>query len=295
MEWSLLQGFLELSRYGSLSAASRALGLSQPTLSRRLAELEGTLGVSLFLRGARGLVLTAAGERLVKVAERMREAASGVPEVVAAGHDPVSGVVRVTAPEAGLASEWLPEVLLPLRALHPGLLVEIAVENRLVDMSKREADIAIRNQRPSDAALTARSVGQHGWYLYASAAYLAARPPVSELSDLRQHDLLVFETPEHGLQSRWFSKRRLTERVVLRSNSVEALARAARAGWGITLLPAFAADRDPGLSRVLPELPITRTPLWLITHAQLKLSPRVQAVFRLLAKSFDQVRERSAR
>ena len=81
MDWSLLQGFLELSRYGSLSAASRALGVSQPTLSRRLAELEGALGVSLFLRGARGLVLTAAGERMLKVAERMREAASWVPDV----------------------------------------------------------------------------------------------------------------------------------------------------------------------------------------------------------------------
>jgi DNA-binding transcriptional LysR family regulator len=295
MDWSLLQGFLELSRYGSLSAASRALGVSQPTLSRRLAELEGALGVSLFLRGARGLVLTAAGERMVKVAERMREAASWVPEVVEAGHDPISGVVRVTAPEAGLATEWLPEVLLPLRAQHPDLLVEIAVENRLVDMTKREADIAIRNQRPSDAALTARSVGQHAWYLYASPAYLAARPPVTEFSDLRQHDLLAFETPDHSLQSRWWSKRHLSERVVMRSNSVQALARAARAGWGITVLPAFVADRDLSLSRLLPERPITRMPLWLITHAELKLSPRVQAVFRLLAKSFDQARQRPMR
>jgi DNA-binding transcriptional LysR family regulator len=292
MDWSLMQGFLELGRYGSLSAASRALGVSQPTLSRRLALLEETLGVSLFLRGPRGLVVTAAGERLVKVAERMREAASWVPELMAAGHDPLSGVVRVTAPEAGLATEWLPQALLPLRTLHPGLLVEIAVENRLVEMSKREADIAIRNRRPTDASLTARAVGTFAWYLYAAPEYLAGRPAVSELSDLLQHDVLMYETPGDNRQSHWLSQRRLLGRVVLRSNSVDALARAARVGWGVAMLPAFVADRDAGLRRLLPERPITKMPLWLVTHVELKRSPRVQAVFRQLARRFDESRER---
>jgi DNA-binding transcriptional LysR family regulator len=295
MDWSLLQGFLELGRYGSLSAASRALGVSQPTLSRRLATLETSLGVSLFLRGPRGLTLTAAGERLVKVTERMREAARAVPEVVEAGHDPVSGVVRVTVPEAGLATDWLPRALLPLRKLHPGLLVEISVENRLVEMGKREADIAMRNQRPTDEALTARSLGTFAWYLYASPQYLAAHPPVAELSDLRHQDVLVYETPDNGRQGRWLSHRRLMDRVVLRSNSLDALARAARLGWGVAMLPAFVADRDPALSRVLPERPITRMPLWLVTHVELKRSPRVQAVFRLLIKSFEPMRELAAR
>lgn len=287
-----MQGFLELGRYGSLSAASRALGISQPTLSRRLALLEETLGVSLFLRGPRGLVPTAAGERLVKVAESMREAASWVPELMAAGHDPVSGVVRVTAPEAGLATEWLPKALLPLRTLHPGLVVQIAVENRVVEMSKREADIAIRNQRPTDGALTTRAVGTFAWYLYAAPEYLERRPAISELTDLMQHDILLYETPSDNRQSRWLSQRRLLGRVVLSSNSVDALARAARVGWGIAMLPAFVADRDTGLRRVLLERPITKMPLWLVTHAQLKRSPRVQAVFRQLARRFEETRER---
>jgi DNA-binding transcriptional LysR family regulator len=211
---------------------------------------------------------------------------------MAAGHDPVSGVVRVTAPEAGLATEWLPKALLPLRTLHPGLVVEIAVEHRVVEMSKREADIAIRNQRPTDGALTTRAVGTFAWYLYAAPEYLERRPATSELTDLMQHDILLYETPSDDRQSRWLSQRRLLGRAVLSSNSVDALARAARVGWGIALLPAFVADRDTGLRRVLLERPITKMPLWLVTHAQLKLSARVQAVFRRLARRFEETRER---
>ncbi len=291
MDWSALHGFLEVSRHGSLSAASRALGVSQPTLSRRLAQLESQLSVSLFLRGPRGLTLTAAGERMLKIAERMREAAQLIPEAVEAGHDPVTGVVRVTAPEAGLATDWLPRALLPLRTLHPELVVELVVDNRLLALARREADVAIRNQRPTEGALTVRSVGAHGWYLYASPGYLATRPPIERLSNLRDHDLLAYQTPEGSRQARWLDRRRLTDRVVLRSNSVDALARSARAGWGVAVLPAFVGDRDPSLERLLPEQPITRMTLWLATHAELGKSPRVRAVFRQLARSFDEHRE----
>ena len=295
MDWSLLQSFLEVSAHGSLSAASRALRVSQPTLSRRLAELEEALAVSLFLRGPRGLTLTAAGERLLVIAERMRSAAGSVPDVVEAGHDPVSGVVRVTAPDVALVADWLPTLLLPLRTLHPGLILELAVENRVVQMGKREADIAIRNQRPTEEALTVRSGGTLGWYLYAARDYVASRPRIAELAHLRQHDILLYETPGDDRQSRWLARHRLLERVVLRSNSVDALARAARVGWGVTLLPAFVADHDAALERLLPDQPVTKTPLWLVTHVELKRSPRVGAVFKFIGRCLDENRERQLR
>ena len=291
MDWSLLQSFLEVSAHGSLSAASRALRVSQPTLSRRLAQLEEALSVSLFLRGPRGLTLTAAGERLLAIVEPMRRAVASVPDVVEAGHDPVSGVVRVSAPDVGLVADWLPALLLPLRTLHPGLLVELAVENRVVEMGKREADIALRNRRPSDTALTVRSVGSYPWYLYGARDYVAARPRVAELAHLRHHDVLLYETAGDSRQAKWLSRQRLLDRVVLRSNSIDALARAARAGWGVVLLPAFVADRDPALQRLLPQKPITETPLWLVTHVELRRSPRVSAVFRFLARSLESHRQ----
>jgi DNA-binding transcriptional LysR family regulator len=295
MDWSLLQSFLEVSAHGSLSAASRALRVSQPTLSRRLAQLEEGLSVSLFLRGPRGLTLTAAGERLLAIAERMRHAAGSVSDVVEAGHDPVSGVVRLTAPDVGLVADWLPTLLLPLRTLHPGLLIELAVENRVVAMGKREADIALRNTRPTEEALTLRSGGTYAWYLYAARDYVAARPRVTELAHLSRHDMLLFEMPDDNRQARWLSRHGLLERVVLRSNSIDALARAARVGWGVAFLPAFVADRDPALERLLPEQPIVKTPLWLVTHVELKRSPRVSAVFRFLARSLEPSRERRGR
>jgi DNA-binding transcriptional LysR family regulator len=295
MDWSLLQSFLEVSAHGSLSAASRALRVSQPTLSRRLAQLEDDLSVSLFLRGPRGLTLTAAGDRLLAIGERMRQAAGSVAEVVEAGHDPVSGVVRVTAPDVGLVADWLPTLLLPLRALHPGLLVELAIENRVVEMGKREADIALRNRRPTDQTLTVRSAGMYTWYFYAARDYVASRSPVAELAHLRQHDVLLYETAEDNRQAAWLSRQRLLGRVVLRSNSVDALARAARVGWGVAMLPAFVAERDPALQRLLPDQAIVKTPLWLVTHVELKRSPRVRAVFRFLAKSLDTNRERGGR
>jgi DNA-binding transcriptional LysR family regulator len=295
MDWSLLQSFLEVSAHGSLSAASRALRVSQPTLSRRLVQLEEALSVSLFLRGPRGLTLTAAGERLLAIAERMRQAAGAVPDVARAGHDPVSGVVRVSAPDVGLIADWLPTLLLPLRALHPGLLVELAIENRVVEMAKREADIALRNQRPRDGALTARAAGTYPWFLYGARDYIAARPRVAELAHLRQHDVLLYETAGDSRQTKWLARHRLLDRVVLRSNGIDALARAARVGWGVALLPSFVADRDPALERLLPEQPIIRTPLWLVTHVELQRSPRVSAVFRYLARSLEGDRERPPR
>jgi DNA-binding transcriptional LysR family regulator len=259
-------------------------------LGLRLAQLEEALSVSLFLRGPRGLTLTAAGERLLAIAERMRQAAGALTDVVEAGHDPVSGVVRVSAPDVGLVADWLPALLLPLRTLHPGLLIEVAVENRVVEMGKREADIALRNQRPRDGALTVRSAGSYPWYFYGARDYLAARPRVAELAHLRQHDVLVYEAASDDRQARWLARQRLLERVVLRSNSIDALARAARVGWGVTLLPSFVADRDPALQRLLPSKPILETPLWLITHVELKRSPRVGAVFRFLARSLEKNR-----
>jgi DNA-binding transcriptional LysR family regulator len=105
----------------------------------------------------------------------------------------------------------------------------------------------------------------------------------------------LFETAGENRQARWLSRHGLLERVVLRSNSVDALARAARIGWGVALLPAFVADRDPALQRLLPELLIAKTPLWLVTHVELKRSPRVSAVFRFLARSLEANRERRAR
>jgi DNA-binding transcriptional LysR family regulator len=295
MDWSGLRDFLVLAEQGSVSRASQLLGLSQPALSRRLLRLEQELGVSLFLRSPRGLRLTAAGERVRSIAERMQGMAREVSEAVQQGHDPVSGVVRISAPEAGLGTEWLPRVLLPLRKEYPELLLEICIENQVVDLARGASDIAIRGLRPTDPALTARRVGKVGWALFASRAYLERRATPSNLSELSQHDLLLYEQSFNTRQRAWLERQGLSERVVLRATSVDALTRATSAGWGVAILPVAVAASEAAsgasLCRVLPALELGHLSLWLVTHADLRKSPRIRSVFQFLARCFERDRQ----
>ena len=147
-------GFFGAGEHGSVSSASRLLGLSQPALSRRLLRLEEELEVPLFSRSPRGLQLTAAGERVLAVAKRMREVADEVEEAAGQGHDPVGGVVRISAPEAGLGTGWLPRVLLPLRREHPDLILEIHIE-----VGRRSGARSLRHRDPRP---TPGRPGAHG-------------------------------------------------------------------------------------------------------------------------------------
>jgi len=291
MEWSSLRDFLALAEQGSVSSASKLLGLSQPALSRRLLRLEEELDVPLFLRSPRGLQLTAAGERVLAVARRMQDVAAEVEEAAGQGHDPVSGVVRISAPEAGLGTDWLPRVLLPLRREHPDLLLEIHIENQVVDLARGASDIAIRGLRPVDPVLTARRVAKIGWALFAAHSYLARSPSPGSARALAEHDLLIYEQSFNARQAAWLERLGLSERVVLRSTSVDALISATRAGWGIALLPGMIGDADPLLCRVLPALDVGSMHLWLVTHADLRKSPRIHSVFQFLVRCFERDRK----
>lgn len=290
VDWSSLRDLLALAEHGSVSRAAKQLRLSQPALSRRLLRLEEELGVSLFLRNPRGLRLTAAGERVRDIAERMQGMAQEVREAVQHGHDPVSGVVRISSPEAGLGTEWLPRALLPLRQEHPELLIEISIENQVVDLAQGASDIALRGLRPADPALTARRLGKIGWGLYAARAYLELRGQPGQLSELSRHDLLLYEQSFNTRQRAWAEHWGLGERVVLRSTSVDALMAATRAGWGIALLPLAVCSRDSQLVRVLPAAEVGHLQIWLVTHADLRKSPRIRAVFQFLARCIERDR-----
>jgi DNA-binding transcriptional LysR family regulator len=291
MDWSSLRDFLELAEGGSISRAAQRLGVSQPALSRRLLRLEEQLGVSLFLRGPRGLQLTAAGQRVRVIAERMSGLASEVGEAVRLGHDPVSGVVRISAPEAGLGTDWLPSALLPLRKEHPELALQLLIENQVVDLAKGAADIAIRGLRPSDPELTARRVAKAGWGLFAARQYLERRTSLSSPSDLSQHDLLLYEQSFNTRQRTWLEKHGLAKRIALSSNNMDALLHATRAGWGVALLPLLQAQADVHLRRVLPALDVASMSLWLVTAADLRKSPRIRTVFQFLTTCFERDRE----
>lgn len=290
MDWSSLRDFLLLAEQGSISRAAAHLKVSQPALSRRLQRLEDELGVGLFSRGPRGLQLTAAGQRVRAIAERMSGLATEVGEAVRQGHDPVNGVVRISAPEAGLGTDWLPRALLPLRREHPELALELSIDNQVVDLARGAADIAVRLVRPSQPAWTARRVGKIGWGLFAAPHYLERRASLAGPGDLGKHDLLLYEQGFLTLQRAWLEKQGLAGRVALRSNSIDALTRATRAGWGVALLPLAVAAADVHLRRVLAALELASPSLWLVTAADLRRSPRIRTVFRFLSACFERER-----
>ncbi|WP_367187566.1 LysR family transcriptional regulator, partial [Phenylobacterium sp.] len=171
LDWSSVRDFLAVAEAGSLSGAARRLGVSQPTLSRRIAALEESLHLELFRRSPTGLELTEAGEALLEPARQMERGAQAV-EVTASGRDlELAGPVRITTTD-GLAVEWLTPNLADLRDRYPRIDFEVIIRLNAVDLLRREADIAIRMGRPRQADLTARRVGELALGLYASRAYL---------------------------------------------------------------------------------------------------------------------------
>jgi DNA-binding transcriptional LysR family regulator len=283
LDWSALRDFLAVAESGSLSAAARRLGVSQPTLTRRMAALQQTLGAELLRRGSRGLELTDAGEAILGSARQMAQEAQAI-EVAASGRDrALAGTVRITATE-GLAVEWLTPALTAFHERHPRIDLEILVRNTALNVLRREADVAIRLGRPQQAELVARRVAELTLGLYASRGYLERSGVPRTQGDLAQHHGVAFDAAEKytGVGS-WLERSLGEARVVFRANTLAAQRAAIRAGFGIGGQSCFIAERDPLLARVLPDAAV-RVEIWLVTHPGLRRSARIRAVFDFLAE-----------
>lgn len=276
MNWDDLRFFVALARAGSLSAAARALQTEHTTVARRVAALETRLGVRLFEPAARGYALTPEGERISGIAFSMEEDVFGIERAVEAGAAAMSGVVRVSAPPA-VASRYLVPRVAAFRARHPGVVLEIAGDNRTVNLSRREADIALRLVRPEPSAVVARRIGALGYGLYGATDYLAGAAP--DAVEYVGYD----DTLDHVPQQRWLLALARGRPLVLRSNELASLHEAAAAGVGLAALPRFMGDTDPRLRRVEVAKPAPSRDLWLLVHADLRRSPRVRAVLDFVA------------
>ena len=278
-DWDDLRVFLELARSGSLSGAARALGLSHATVGRRIASLETALGCPLVDRRADGYGLTADGEAVRDLAQGMDERAlaivrrSGQAEGQA---ETLRGTVRLTMTQA-LADRFLVPRLGPLRARHPGLDLEVVADNRSFSLARREADLAIRLARPQSGDLFARRLATAAYALYAAPGAPGALIAFDEaLSDL----------PE----AVWLGAHLGDRRVDFRSNSVQAQLAAAKAGFGVALLPCWLAAGEAGLERVPAQAPPLTREAWLVVHRDRKDVPRVRAVIDHIAAVFEEER-----
>lgn len=290
LDWSILRDFIAVAETGSLSQAARRLRLSQPTLSRRIAALEDQLKAQLFQRTPRGLLLTDAGEQVLSGARRVEEEALAIERQAEAAHQTLTGTVRISITEA-LGSLWLPSKLAAFHASYPGVCVEVLVDNRIVNLIRREADIAVRMFRPEQPDLIAKKAGDLVMGLYASRSYLDRYGRPSHPSELKDHFHVGFDesmSNHPGVQKleRHFS----TERIVHRSSSFVGQLSATLAGIGIGAHDCILADAEPSLERLMPEHFKHEVEIWLVTHADLRRSARIRAVFDFLADVITQDR-----
>ncbi len=286
--WDRIHAFLVVAREGSLSAAARQLGVSQPTLSREIQALERDSGLNLFRRTTQGLRLTEAGSSLVESAGQMEEAAAAFSRRVSGLSETLEGEVRISANEV-VAHYMLPSAIAAFRRQHPGVAVELVVSNRASSLGKREADMALRMFRPSQPDLVARRLPDLPLGFFAHRDYLALRGTPTSLSDLPQHDLIGFDqdvdlgdlATEIGMASR-------RDEFALRTDHMLVQIALMRAGAGIGVTHVGVAEQYPGLVPLLPDVPLPELEFWAVCHSDVQYNSRIREMMRFLGEWFSE-------
>ena len=282
--WEWYRTFLQVLEAGSLSAAGRAMGLTQPTVGRHIDSLEAALGLRLFTRSFDGFAPTDAALELRPYAAGVAATAAALRRVASSHGAGVRGTVRLTASEV-VGVEVLPPILAALRQAHPELIVELVLSNRVDDLLHREADIAVRMLRPTQDALVAKRVGGVEVGLFAHRRYLAAHGEPETMEALAGHSLIGFDQERaviRKLQERYpaFSRAAFS----FRADSDLAQLAAIRAGYGIGVCQSALAAKDRSLVRVLRTRFSVTMDTWVAMHEDLRESPRCAATFAALAK-----------
>lgn len=279
-EWDLYRSFRAVLQEGSLSAAARNLGLTQPTLTRHIDALETALGLTLFTRSQRGLIPTEAARELAPYADNLATTVAALRRAVGGQGGAVRGTVRVTASEV-VGAEILPPILADLQQHFPDLVVELVLSNRVDNLLRRDADVAVRMVEPQQDALLTRRVGTIGLGLFAHRRYADRHGLPERVEQLNDHRLIGFdqETPlvRAGRRALPFMDH---VRFRLKTDSDLAALAAIRCGYGIGICQKGIAARDPDLLPVLPGLlDALPLPTWVVMHEDLRSTRRCRAVF----------------
>lgn len=286
-DWNQTRAFLVTAEEGSLSAAARALGLTQPTLGRQVTALEESLGVTLFERAGRSLTLTQSGLELLEHVRAMGEAANRVSLTASGQSQTIEGLVCITATDV-MSTYFLPAALKQLRALQPGIQIEIVASNAISDLQRREADIAIRHVRPEQPNLIARLIRETTANFYASTSYIREHGRPKQPSDLSNAVMIGYERPERYLPQLNALGLALTiDNFQLNANSGVVGWELVKQGLGIGITIEELAAITPDVERILPDLDSFPVPLWLTTHRELHTSRRIRLVFDFLADALS--------
>lgn len=288
-DWNRARAFLVTVEEGSLSAAARALGMAQPTLGRQVDALEAELGVILFERVGRGLTLTPSGLELLDHVRAMGDAATRMSLAAAGRSQSIAGKVSIAASDVH-AAFLLPPILAKLRAAEPAIEIEIVASAKASDLRRREADIAIRNFRPSEPDLVAKKIRDVPARLYATPSYLDRIGNPALPHDLRSADFISIDGSGMFLKGLNAMGLNLTERnfPILTENYL-VMWELVKQGLGIGILDGTIGDAEPRVRRVLPEMEPLVFPIWLVAHRELNTSRRIRFVFDLLSEELARV------
>lgn len=284
LDWSLVQAFLAVAETGSLSAAARRLGTSQPTLGRQVRQIEQQLGAELFHRQPRGLALTDIGAALVPPATAMRDAVQRITLTAAGRQASLAGTVRITA-SVSTSALHLPPIIARIRALEPQIAIELVPSDDSRNLLYREADIAVRMYRPTQLDLITQHIGDMALGVFAAKTYLAARGIPRTTADLMQHDFVGYDASpaiidgfrDAGIDvGRDFFKVRCDDNI--------AYWELVRAGCGIGFAQVSIGLADPLVAPLDLGLPLPVLPIWLTAHEAMRQTPRIRRVWDLLVE-----------
>ena len=277
----MARAFLVTAEEGSLSAAAKALGLTQPTLSRQVAGLEEELGVVLFERVGRGFELTPGGAELLEQVRTMGEAAGNLKLSAAGQSSTIEGNICISATDL-VTVLVMPTVVQRLRQQHPDITIELIASDTISDLKRREADIAIRAMRPTEPDLIARKIGDVTGHLYASEDYLKQIGVPRTTEDLSDADF-ISDRSELIMNILAGCGIKLTKRnFPVSTTSVITQWELVKRGLGIALLPDKLAETEPRFHKLLPNVQPFEGALWMVVHKELRTSRRVKTVFDFL-------------
>ena len=287
-DWNHARAFLVTAEEGSLSAAARALGMTQPTLGRQVSALEQTLGSQLFDRVGTGLTLTPTGLELLAHVKSMGEAANSLSLSAAGLSMTLEGNVCISATES-MAYFTLPPLISKLRALYPGIQIEIEVSNETRDLNRREADIAIRAYRPTQPDLIAKRLKDYEARLYATTNYLNSLKQKYGDEALQHADFIGFSSTS-DYPSLLNEKLGLTisnMQIPLLTLNHLVHWQLVKQGLGIGVMTTDVGDTDPNVIPVQPKEPTIKGELWLVTHSELRTNLRIRKVFDFLSEQLS--------
>lgn len=286
LEWDDLRYVLAVATAGSLAGAARSLGVNHTTVLRRVGAFEERLGLRLFERLPTGYVLTAGGEELIAAAHRIDDEVVALERKLAGQDLRLSGIVRVTTTDTLMGSIF-PEILTDFRIAHPGIAIEVAVSNLMFNLTRRDADVAIRPALDPPETLIGRRIAGIAFAIYGGTAYLAdhGERPLAEQQWIGPDDHLASTSV-----AQWMRRQLPGADIALRTDSLLAARNAAAAGLGLAALPCYLGDTTPGLIRI--EGPITEmaTALWVLTHEDLRHQARIRTFTDFVAQAFGKKR-----